>query len=189
MRSSLLSIVAALVFTSVGARADTAFDAFKQICIETHADADKALATGDRLGWMPIPKPMLDQFPKGEFKDARGRLRTTDDEFIMLAVGHGAPLFSPDMEIKVCAIAVMPAHPDGFDKLAGELAGVEKDGSFSKTAYIWREENGKHIKVDRNARDLKTYVANGNLNLLVTLGQGKLSLIMLAVPGTAPAKP
>ncbi|GAA0577103.1 hypothetical protein [Rhizomicrobium electricum] len=189
MRSSILTIAAALVFASAGARADTAFDAFKQICIESHADGDKALAIGDSLGWMPIPKAMLDQFPKGEFKDPRGRLRTTDDEFIMLVVGHGAPLFSPDTEIRVCAVAVLPTRAEGFDKQAADLAGVEKDASFSKTAFIWREENGKHIKVDRNSRDLKTYVANGNLNFLVTLGNAKISMVMLAVPGTTPAKP
>lgn len=189
MRKFVLSFVAVLTAVVMRAGADPAFDSFKQICVDAHANADKALATADQLGWMPIPKMMLDQFPKGEFNDPRGRLRSTDDEFILVVLAHGAPLFSPDVEVQICAVAVMPGRPQGFDKLAAELAGVEKETISDKPAYIWREENGKHIKVERNAPDLKKYVANGNLNFLVALGRPKLSMVMLAVPGAASAKP
>ena len=192
MRSVIIGAAAVVAVTCVGARADEGFEAFRQMCMATRADPAQALAAGDKAGWMPIPKMMLDQFPKSEFQDPKGRLRTTDDAFLMLILAHGQPMFSPDVDVQICAIARMPGQQGMFDKDAAELAAVDSDQiADGKTAYIWRDENGKHIKVDHDSRRIKDWVAKGTLNFLVSQSEDKISMVMLAVPtpATAPAKP
>ena len=67
---ALVSIM--LAASAQGARADDMFGAFRDLCVAARADDTQALAAADRSGWMPIPQPIIDKFPKSQFLEPKG---------------------------------------------------------------------------------------------------------------------
>jgi len=183
--SALIATGFMLAAVTGGARADEMFDAFRQMCVSTHADEAQAIAAADRAGWMPIPQAMLDKFPKGNFDQPQGRMRSTNAGLSMLIVGSGKLPLPSDVKGRICAVASMPGDAAALEQQVSELAGVPKDKTTltgGQTLYVWREENGAHIQVMRETPDLKSLVESGAVSFLMALSNEKRSMVMLVVP-------
>jgi hypothetical protein len=193
MRSSVFALTLSALCVLAPAKADEATDAFRQMCMDTHADAAQAVAAADRLGWMALPQSMLDEFQKSEFHVTQGRIRSTSTTLYFLILGSGRPAAGLDVDMQICGVAAMPGAPEEFAAQGAVLAGVPKDEKLStgKEFYVWREENGKHIQIDRNDRGVLKQLLGGALNFLVIATENKkMSMMVLAVPAAAkPDKP
>jgi hypothetical protein len=193
MRSSIFVVMIGALCVLAPAKADEGTEAFRQMCMDTHTDAAQAVAAADRLGWMALPQSLLDDFQKSEFHVTQGRIRSTSTSLYFLILGSGRPAAGVDVDMQLCGVAAMPGTPEEFAAQGAVLAAVPKDTTLStgKDFYVWREENGKHIQIDRNDRGVLKQLLDGALNFLVIVTEDKkMSMMVLAVPAAAkPVKP
>jgi hypothetical protein len=175
-----LALAFLLAAAFVGAaRADDAFDAFRQICVEAHGDETQALALADSARWMPIPQTFIDQLPKGQFLQPQGRLRTTEAAVMFLIVGHG-PVPTGNLQGRICGIGVSPGDVAALEARAQEFAQLPKDASGQ--FYAWREENGAHVFVGPRSPGVRALLERGAVNFMVVRGSEKMAFVLLMVP-------
>ena len=175
-----LALAFLLAATIVGAaRADDVFDAFRQFCVEAHADETQALALADNARWMPIPQALIDQLPKGQFLQPKGRLRTTEAALMFLVVGHG-PIPTGNLQGRICGIGISPGDAGDLEVRAQEFAQVPKDASGQ--FYAWREENGAHVSVGPRSPGLRALLERGAVNFMVVRSNEKTAVVLLMVP-------
>ena len=173
------------------AMADETFDAFRSLCVDTHANADAASVAADHANWMTMPQALMDKFNHdAKMQNAQGRMKSTASMMNFLITANGA---SPARNFTgdFCMIVSLPDAGVSLDQAAQALAGVDADKSASTdgTAYIWHTSDGRHIRVTASDRDFQTLMANGDLNILMVKHDDKMSVIGFVVPTTATAPP
>ena len=167
-RTALLSLIACTLFGNA-ARADEAFDAFRNFCVASRAVAAPALAAADAAGWMPVPQQLLTQQPA--LQGADGRMRTTSGGALVLLTATGnLPQVGP---ARNCIIGVVPT---GSSDLAGQLqafAGVPKQANASQPEgfYAWRDENGRHVPAEN--------ITSGGALVAATQSTPQMTMIVL----------
>lgn len=177
MRLVLAAVIAVVLGTS--AKAQVGVEEFRQLCMDHRGDRSATLVAADASGWMPVPQAMLEKFPAGVFKEPEARMRSTKEALLLLIVGHGNPGAVPGADLQICGVATMPAVPGGFEQGGADLSGVEKFGDASNAFFFWREEEGKHIRIDMS--EVASAISTRKLNMLMTRQSEKMSMIVLAV--------
>jgi hypothetical protein len=179
MKRLMLLAIAAAALMGPAARADEAFDGFRNFCLAGRGASAPALTAADAAGWMTLPQQFLGQLPQTDFQDAQGRMRTSASGGSLLLTAHGTlPQAGP---VRICAIGVIPA---GVSDLAGQLeafAGVAKQtaDNLPEGLYAWRDDNGRHVSVDRNAPDFRAQVASGAVLIATTRSTPQMTMILL----------
>jgi hypothetical protein len=90
------------------------FAAFRDICLDTHGEAAKAVSRAEALGWI-APRPG-DVLPMGDLAltDSQQRVRLADSGEDRVVVGYGAdPVQSGDDKLRwrVCIVSGAPLEP------------------------------------------------------------------------------
>ena len=99
----------------------------------------------DKVGWMPMPQSMADDFLLKIYKGVgKGRVRTTPERVYLLKTANAVLPTRPGGHGPVCSLGMSGGSVD-FDKEAASFAAVPKHG---EGIYLWREENGTHIPVN-----------------------------------------
>jgi len=177
MKRLAISLLAAGALLSGAARADESFDAFRNFCVAGRATAAPALAQADKAGWSPVPPEFLNQMP--QFQGADGRVRQTASGTLLLVTAHGTqPALGP---VRLCVIGVVPA---AASDLAGQLqvfAGVPRQAApnLPEGIYAWRDENGRHVSVDRNTPEFSTQISSGAALVASTTTLPQMAMILL----------
>jgi len=177
MRRLAIALIAAGALFSGAARADESFDNFRNFCVATRGQSASALALADASGWQPLPPQFLSQLPP-PFQGAAGRGRQVAGVTQILITASGS---QGDLgPARVCAVGVAPA---GASDLAGQLqafAAVPKQNlpNAPEGLYIWRDENGRHIPLARNAPDFSAQFSSGAL-IASTTTLPQIAMILL----------
>ena len=177
MRRLAIPVLAATALLSGAARADESFDSFRNFCVAGHGVAASALALADRAGWVPPPPQFLTQLP--QFQGADGRVRQAPGVTQVLITARAN---QPDLgPVRICVIGVVPA---GVSDLAGQLqafAAVPKQAvpSLPEGMYVWRDENGRHVSVDRNAPEFSAQISSGAALVATTTSMPQMTMILL----------
>jgi hypothetical protein len=89
--SILVAVTAALGLAAAPAAADESFALFKAMCLDTDADAARALAVAEAAGWGEIPAERLQELADAtRAVDARGRIAATPNGIFVLMTGLSA---------------------------------------------------------------------------------------------------
>ena len=150
MRRLALIILAASTLLAGAAQADPALDGFRNFCVANRGLSASALAAADAAGWQPVPQQLISQLPQSDFQGAQGRMQPFGSGALLLLTANGnMPNVGP---IRVCAIAVVPAGASDLNGQLQAFAAVPAQAAPTTPNgfYIWRDDNGSHIPVDRS---------------------------------------
>ena len=177
MRRLAIPVLAAVTLLSGAAQADETFDSFRNFCAAGRAAPASALALADAAGWSPVPPQFLSQMP--QFQGADGRVHQSANGTLVLITARGAqPVLGP---VRICAIGVVPASASNVAGQLQAFAGVPKQAApdLPEGLYAWRDENGRHVSVDRNGPDFRNQVASGAALVASTTTTPQMALILL----------
>jgi hypothetical protein len=177
-RIALAALAASALFSSA-AQADEAFDSFRSFCVSGHGASATALSAADAAGWMPVPQQFLSQLPQGEFQGAQGRMKTTQGGASLLLTARGT--MAQIGPVGICAIGVIPANTSDLAAQLQAFAAVPKQAAnnLPEGFYVWRDENGGHVSVDRNAADFRPQFTGGTALIATTRTTPQMTMIML----------
>ena len=176
--------IATLLASVPQAHADNFFADFQTICLDTHASTAEAIATADRLGWMPMSQAMLHMY-RPDVREAapQGRVRSTKKGVYFLLATQGDIGDIPGLRGHACAIGLRGDEAPDFMKTVAAFAGVPRDPYWvRRTVYVWREVDGKHVAVHHNDLEFLSLAENGSLNVLGFQIRDKVSMIAFGIP-------
>jgi hypothetical protein len=178
----------ALVAMAPVARADTLFDAFKSLCVDTHAARAGSLAAAEKIGWTPVPESLLSKLkPSGDVMAVDGRMTTTKEGLVVMVVGYGKSLGALKLQVDLCTLVATPGDGVSLKAAAAEFAAVDPDPFLNESggvAYAWRDEPAGHKQV--NVASLKFTPADPGVRAMMVGGDASKAMIVLVVPTSEP---
>jgi hypothetical protein len=189
VRRILLSLAAAaLLAAPAAAHAEGLFADYQSLCVGVGGNPDAALGAADAGGWMVMPDTLIKAVSSsGQFKDIRGRLRTTKLAMEMLIVGRMDETISGvPMQLKMCAVASTPADAQLKGQVASwaavaQASQLTKDG---RVGYFFLDEGGKHLPINPDdAANLKL-LRDGRVHVVAVQDDKQMSMAVFAIPTT-----
>jgi hypothetical protein len=188
LRALGLGAAVALASASAAAAAPL-FETYQTVCVETRADSSASIQAADRLGWMPLPDPMVAQLQSQTgMRDAKGRMVSTTGGLMFMMVGQRSmPVSGQAMNMTACAVAQMPA-PAGADlkSQVAQWVAVAPDERLTdknSTAYVFTEEGGVRRKVDKPTDDkAKALLTARAINFVFIRSDAQMAMLAFAVP-------
>jgi len=184
-------VAAALGAQAAPAHADPAFDAFRDLCVNTRAEAPAALAAADSRGWTDMPPMFLDEITKQGFSGGEGRAKMQNRVLMLMYAGRGAPVIDGvPVPVRVCALGARPLDGEAIRKAAADWAGVPADPALPAhkgEAFAFLDDDGAHKAIA--AAELKTprgkdLIRQGRVGMLFVAGQPAAPLIIYAIPSS-----
>ncbi len=186
-RAAILAV--AIAAGASAALAEPAFDTFRDLCLNTHAEAPAALAAADRAGWTDMPAMFQDEIAKQGFGGGAGRAKMVNRALMLMYAGQGAPMIDgAAVPVRVCALRLRAADSAAVRKAAADWAAVPADPALPADkgeAYAFLDAGGVHHALP--AADLKTprgqdLIRQGRVAMLFVAGQPAAPLIIYAIP-------
>ena len=183
------ALLAAAALATGPAHADPAFDAFRDLCVNTRAQAPAALAAADAQGWTEMPAMFLSEIAKQGFNQGEGRARMKNRVLMLMYAGRGAPVVDGEaIPVRVCALGARPSDAESLKKAAADWAAVPADPKLPAQkgeAYAFLDQGGVHTAIA--ADQLKTprgkdLIRQGRVAMLFVAGQPAAPLIVFAIP-------
>lgn len=174
----------ALIAGAETAKADQTFDLFQTLCVAPNAHMDQALATVDKMGWMPMPQAMLEKLDTElGVKNAQARIVSTAAGMHMLLSFEGdVPL--KHLAGRFCFVATYPSDGVSFERQVSDLVKVPSiaDAKSDFTIYAWKETPTGHVAVGFDDKDLLDAMATSELHILMERRDKDLAGLILMIP-------
>jgi len=185
----MLGVFAAGLGMAGAASADPTFEAFRELCVNTRAEAPAALAAADAQGWTDMPAMFVDEIAKAGFSGGEGRARNRNRVLYLMYAGQGAPMVEgAPMPVRACAVAARPANAEAMRKAAADFAGVPADPALPAqkgAAYAFTGEAGAHRQVtaaELSSPSGKDLIRRGRVSMLIVGGRPAAPLLVYAIP-------
>jgi hypothetical protein len=185
----LLGVLAASLGTAATASADPTFDALRELCVKTRAEAPAALAAADAKGWTDMPAMFVDEITNAGFSGGEGRATSRNRVLMLMYAGVGAPVVDgAPMPVRACAVAARPANNAAARAAMAEFAAVPADPALPSQkgeAYAYTVEDGVHRQVtasELNSPRGKDLIRQGRVNMLIVAGRPAAPLLVYAIP-------
>jgi hypothetical protein len=185
----LLGVLAASLGTAGAAAADPTFEVFRELCVNTRAQAPAALAKADAQGWTDMPSMFVDEIAKAGFAEGEGRATSRNRVLTLMYAGHGAPMVEGvPLPVRACAVGARPAHNEAVRNAAAAFAAVPTDPALpaqTGEAYAFVSESGVHQQV--TAAELRSprgqdLIRRGRVSMLIVAGRPAAPLLVYAIP-------
>ncbi len=163
-------MIAALVSTT--AHAETSFNILEEICVPANGDIDQALKIAEKLGWKRASSAAVEN----RWHDPtakRSEVRFYPGFELVLADSY-----RPHTHTRSCGVQANPREI-GLPRQLAAFAGVPLQQLGGKSAYIWREEDGRHIPIAIGSAEYKAAITFGEVKMLMEVDSSDNSLIML----------
>jgi len=192
VKLSLAALAVLVVIAPAAARAETGFETFKAVCLDTAGSKAGVLAAADSRKWSAIPREKLATFPTfvGQPSDVDGwvdgDLNSPASIKAAVVVGHAAKIaegfpFGADF----CA-TIVQGDAQSVKTDASTYAAVPETSGLvpGATAYAWRDGRGGRKALSSD--ELQTSSAEG-AKVLFTQGLGPFVAIgMIATTKMSP---
>jgi hypothetical protein len=185
----LLGVLAASLGTAGAAAADPTFEAFRELCVNTRAQAPAALAAADAKGWTDMPAMFQDEIDRAGFSAGEGRATSRNRVIMLMYAGQGAPVVEgAPLPVRACAVAARPANNQSVRTAAAVFAAVPTDPALPAQkgeAYAFTTERGVHQQV--TAAELRSprgqdLIRRGRVSMLIVAGRPAAPLLVYAIP-------
>jgi hypothetical protein len=178
MKRLIFLAISAVALMGGAARADEAFDAFRNFCVVNHGAAASALAAADAAGWSPVPPQLLAQQAGLQNADGRMKAKAAGAGSILLTAGGSVPQLGP---VRMCLVGVVPAGSSDLEGQLAAFAGVPKqvNADMPQGFYVWRDDNGRHIPLEQGTAEYRAQFASGTALIATIQSQPQMSMIVL----------
>ena len=140
--SLIVALLAAPGTSAFAAPANANFDAFAQVCAETHADYPAVVAAADAHGWKPT-EVTSDTMNGVEVTDKLSRASKVGGTALTLFAWHGTA--KGGVQVSACTVRVAKADSAGVQSAAQTWLGFgAQDISPKKAVFRFTEADGAH---------------------------------------------
>lgn len=162
------ALLAGLMLTG-GAQAQTdPLADVRTFCVDTNADAARALAAADAAGWQPVPTAMLGE-PRPGMSNMQGRLRTSAAGFQVLITADGTqPVAGETMDMSICIVGGQGGDAAGLGRAIAEYTGSpgERRPGQTSTLYSFADTPAGRRALGSDDPDAEALLRAGRMRMM-----------------------